>query len=127
MAEQPDLGIPEVSVPPEVRSGVGPVRRRNSDCYLRAFSYTISHQDIPGLRLHHGTYAPNGRDVGHAWVEIPTGERVVVFDGNWHRFYDRDAYFAALGVKPGVSYTVAEAATLVSSTRHSGPWESSEL
>lgn len=82
-------------------------------CFSAAFDYLVVHDNIPGIKLAHGTYVlPLNPSVGapgrapHAWVEFPDG---VVFDGVAQRFYNRDDYYRALGIERTTTYTPDQA------------------
>lgn len=88
--------LPTVDVPPRFLTGrPRPLSRRNRDCFANALSFALDHQsDADTVTLVHGSYDPEGDGwpLPHAWCEIDLGDRVVVFDGNWRSFHDRDTY-----------------------------------
>jgi hypothetical protein len=106
---------PELNVPSEWRHGVTPKRRHLRRCYERAFSYVLSHADINGIRLVHGTYQGG---LGYAWVEV--GD--IAFDPNHQRFYDRNRYYAATGGRKCIEYSTEDAARRSMQSGHAGPW-----
>jgi hypothetical protein len=112
----------EIPVPPEFRRGVRPNRKRNSDCFGRSFRYVIARGEDVDVSLVHGVYLPCG--LAHGWAEFVVDGRWVVFDGNWHRFYDRAVYYEHFSAVPVVRYTRGDALEAgYKAGCHYGPWD----
>jgi len=86
-------------------------------CYNKSWDYMLGH-DIENMVLVHGNFTLFGLKWGHAWVEIDN----VIFDGVYQRFYDKDLYYAELGLVKDIGYTQKESAKLGVYYRHKGPW-----
>jgi hypothetical protein len=82
-----------VGIPDGWRIGTAPGFVQRRECYRRAWRYLEHHQEIPALKLVHGSVFSPDKDgrIGHAWVLLPGG---VVFDGVVQRFYAVSSYHA---------------------------------
>src|SRR5262245_19990386 len=109
-------------VPAHLKRGMRPgyYPRR---CYERAGNYAVSHAAEPGVVLVHGTVIVHvGHVVSpapHAWAEIGAG---LVYEGTVGRFYEREGYYRAYSPSVARTYTGHEAARMMRSEGHWGPW-----
>jgi hypothetical protein len=87
--------------------------------HANAIRLFLGHIRDDEARLVHGTVTIDGERRPHAWIELP-GE--LVWDGGTRRFYDRDAWIAALQPEADRRHTHPEAARLLLVTNDPGPW-----
>lgn len=104
-------------VPKHLRKGGVGRLQRPKECHHYAYLYMAAHSEEPGIRIVYGTLTPYF--VFHSWVEVPGN---ISFDPNRQVFYETDTYRAMCINSVIRVYTAKEAHTLVSGTRHSGPW-----
>jgi hypothetical protein len=91
-------------------------------CFQKAVQYLfrVDEDAKEGAFLVHGTCRGQHGRVDHAWVELPGG---IVFDGVLQRFYRWEDYERELAAVAGCRYSAKEAARLLLSHNHNGPWE----
>lgn len=118
-------GMPQPIKPPaHLRRGVGRVLRPK-ECHHRAALYMLNHIDEPGIRLVYGTFDSLALNIRseHSWVELPGN---LAFDGTRQEFYRTDEYRVVIRAETIQEYTGREIATLISLTKHTGPWDVSD-
>ena len=100
--------------------GVDPSKFYPGECYVRAWTYVLSHPTV-GARLVHGAVRlpQSGEVVGHAWVLLPGNK---VFDPVEQMFLDKSDYYQKTAAVEARLYSYDEAKSNFVRYGHPGPW-----
>ena len=95
-------------------------RKRTGRCYELSFATIL---DNPDWLLVHGSVNGRYERIGHAWLE----KDGMIYDAVLNERMPKDVYFEKYDVENCLTCANLEAAKLVLSTGHYGPWTPEEV
>lgn len=90
-------------------------------CYEDAWRFLLKQEEG---ELIHGTVLSEGRRIGHAWVELPSGYIWEPQTGQY--YYTPKAFAIAASPEEESRYTAAQASIMAARTKNLGPWSEEE-
>lgn len=110
----------EVYALPKKKAGTSSNPEPTGTCYEDAWRFFIKQEE--GVLIH-GTVLSQGKRVGHAWVELPSG---YIWEPQTSGFYTAKGFHTAAEPIEESRYTTEEASIMLARVGKHGPWTEEE-